>query len=153
VEEHVVPAAPEPAAPPHPDDVTELRRVIDEELAKLPEKYRTAIVLCDLEGLSRTAAAVQLGIPEGTLSSRLAHARKLLADRLTRGGISVSAAAMGAARGSDAGAPAIPQSLLSTTVLAGVQFARGGPAPQGISPAVSSLTDGVLKAMFATRLR
>ena len=151
-EEHVVPAAPEPAAPPAPDDTAELRRVIDEELAKLPDKYRTAVVLCDLEGLPRAAAATQLGIPEGTLSSRLAHARKVLAERLTRRGVTASATAVAAALGRDTMAVAVPYTLTHLTVHAAVRFAPGA-VPTVVSPAVSSLTDGVLKTMFATRLR
>jgi RNA polymerase sigma factor (sigma-70 family) len=152
-EEHVVPVAPEPAAPPPPDDMTELRRVIDEELAKLPDKYRTAVVLCDLEGLPRSTAAAQMGIPEGTLSSRLAHARKVLAERLSRRGVTASATAVAAALGRDAVATALPHTLTHTTVHAAVRFGLGGPLPPVVSPAVSSLTDGVLKTMFATRLR
>lgn len=151
-EEHVVPAAPEPTAPPPPDDLTELRRVIDEELAKLPDKYRTAVVLCDLEGLPRATAAAQMGIPEGTLSSRLAHARKVLAERLSRRGVTVSVAAIGTAFARDAGATAIPTTLMNTTILAAVRFAGGAALPP-ISPTVSSLTDGVLKTMLANRLR
>ncbi|QJW98153.1 RNA polymerase sigma factor [Frigoriglobus tundricola] len=147
-EEHAVPAAPEPAAPPAPEDPAELRRVIDEELAKLPDKYRAAVVLCDLEGLPRATAATQLGIPEGTLSSRLAHARKVLADRLTRRGVTTSAVAVSAALSRDAVSTTLPYTLTDTTVHAVVRF--GGRA---VSPAVSSLTDGVLKAMLATRLR
>src|SRR5437016_774445 len=69
-------------SPGSPEDA-DLRRVIDEELAAVPEKYRTCVVLCDLEGLSRKDAAAKLRIPEGTLSSRLNHARKALAARLT----------------------------------------------------------------------
>ena len=151
VEEHVVAAAPEPAAPslPDPRDMSELRRVIDEELAKLPDKYRTAVVLCDLEGLPRAAAAAQMGIPEGTLSSRLAHARKVLADRLTRRGVTASASAVAAALGRDALAVAVPHTLTHLTVHTAVRFAPGG----AFSPAVSSLADGVLKTMLATRLR
>ncbi|MBX9583076.1 MAG: sigma-70 family RNA polymerase sigma factor, partial [Gemmataceae bacterium] len=82
VKEQAVPDAPEPAAPDDPPaahDPADLRRVIDEELAALPEKYRAAVVLCELQGLGRREAAARLGVPEGTLSSRLAHARKLLA--------------------------------------------------------------------------
>ncbi len=151
VEEHVVPAAPEPAAPslPDPGDMTELRRVIDEELAKLPDKYRTAVVLCDLEGLPRAAAATQLGIPEGTLSSRLAHARKVLAERLTRRGVTASATTLATALGRDLMAVAVPFNLMYTTVHTAVRFAPGG----AVSPAVSSLVDGVLKTMLVTRLR
>src|SRR5687767_8888778 len=107
-EERVVQTAPEPAAPTPPDDTAELRKVIDEELAKLPDKYRSAVVLCDLEGLPRAAAAAQLGISEGTLSSRLAHARKVLAERLSRRGVTAGSAAVTAALGRDAMAVAVP---------------------------------------------
>lgn len=146
-EERVVPVAPEPVAPPPPDDTTELRAVIDEELAKLPDKYRSAVVLCDLEGLPRATAAAQLGIPEGTLSSRLAHARKVLAERLTRRGVTASATAVVAALGRDALAAAVPYTLTHATLAIAVR------TPLAVSPAVSSLTDGVLKTMLANRLR
>src|SRR5438067_497184 len=61
----------------HADD-SDLRRVIDEELAQLAEKYRIVIVLCDLNGQSRSAASHCLGWPEGTVAARLAKARRLL---------------------------------------------------------------------------
>lgn len=168
-EERLVSAAPEPASPERPDDPTELRRVIDEELARLPDKYRAAVVLCELEGVPRAAAAAQLGIPEGTLSSRLAHARKVLAERLTRRGITAGASAVGLALGADAAATVVVHTLSHTTVHAAVWFvpgagvpppSLGGGTPHGfplqpppVSDAVLSLTDGVLKAMFATRLK
>jgi RNA polymerase sigma factor (sigma-70 family) len=152
-EERLVPAAPEPAAPPAPDDTAELRQVIDEELARLPDKYRAAVVLCELEGVSRAAAAAQLGIPEGTLSSRLAHARKVLAERLSRRGVTVGVSAVGAALSADATATVVAHTLTHTTVYAAVRFVPGAGFPPGVSATVSSLTDGVLKAMFVTRLK
>ena len=54
----------------------DLRPLIDAELQRLPEAYRAPVVLCDLEGTSRGKAAQRLGVPEGTISSRLAPAAK-----------------------------------------------------------------------------
>ncbi|MBY0456437.1 MAG: RNA polymerase sigma factor, partial [Gemmataceae bacterium] len=147
-------AAHEPAAPDAPpDDPGELRRVLDEELAKLPDKYRAAVVLCELEGLSRAAAAAQMGIPEGTLSSRLAHARKVLAERLTRRGVTASATALTTLLAREAVATSVPHTLSRTTSSLAARFAPGGAVPAGASPAVVSLTDGVLKTMLLSRLR
>ena len=64
----------------------EMRWVLDEELNRLPGRYRAAIVACELEGKSRREAARQLGLPEGTLSSDLARGRRLLRERLERRG-------------------------------------------------------------------
>ncbi|HJZ53694.1 MAG TPA: sigma-70 family RNA polymerase sigma factor, partial [Gemmataceae bacterium] len=65
----------------------DLAEVIDRAVRKLPEVYRVAVVACDLEGLTRKAAAEQLGWKEGTLSGRLARARQLLASRLRKAGL------------------------------------------------------------------
>ena len=82
---------PEPAVP-EADLWHDLQPLLDQELAALPDKYRVLIVLCDLEGQTRQEAAGQLGLPEGTVAGRLARARTMLAKRLTRRGLAVSAA-------------------------------------------------------------
>jgi len=151
-EEHAVPHAPEPAAPQPPDDTADLRRALDEELAQLPEKYLAAVVLCELEGASRAAAARQLGIPEGTLSSRLAHARKVLAERLSKRGITAGATGLFAALGGT-GTAHVLTTLALITVTSSVAFAPGAPVPLGAATAASTLATGVLKTMFASRLR
>src|SRR5688572_7885585 len=87
-----VSAMPEPAVEGTPVD--DVMQVLDEELRRLPVKYQQPVILCDLQGQSRKEVAAQLKLPEGTLSSRLATARKELAARLRRRGIEVSASAL-----------------------------------------------------------
>jgi RNA polymerase sigma factor (sigma-70 family) len=141
-----VQAVPEPAAPQHPD-VSDLRSALDRELSRLAEKYRAAIVLCDLEGQSRSEAARQLGIPEGTLSSRLAAGRQKLAQRLRRRGLMLSAAALATAMGECATGAAIAAPLLRGTVANAIGSAAG------ISTNVLTLMHGVLKVMFISKLK
>jgi RNA polymerase sigma factor (sigma-70 family) len=153
-EQQPVSAVPEPASPEPAEDTADLRRVIDEELSRLPDKYRAAVVLCDLEGVSRKDAAARLRVPEGTLSSRLAHARKVLAARLSRRGVCASGVVIATTLARDAGAAIIPASLALVTARAAARFAVGGVLPpEVVSNHVSSLTDGVMKTMIVNRLR
>src|SRR5262249_8074968 len=82
--ERHVPTRPE--GPPAPVPCDDLPPLLAQELARLPDRYRAVILLCDLEGRTRKETARHLGVPEGTVGGRLARARTLLARRLARHG-------------------------------------------------------------------
>jgi RND family efflux transporter MFP subunit len=141
------------AAPPSQDDAErhDLGRVLDEEVRRLPAKYREPVILRYLEGLSTAEAAGALGCPPGTVLSRLAWARRRLRSRLAARGVALSAAvAAVAASAGEAGA--VPGRWVTATAGAALPFAAGGRA--GVSSTQSSmLAEGVLRAMFMTKLR
>jgi RNA polymerase sigma factor (sigma-70 family) len=134
-------------------DLGELRGILDEELARLPDRYRGALVLCELEGLSRRAAARRLGIPEGTLASRIARAKDVLRARLARRGLALSTIALnaGLAREAEAGALVISSSFIDSTTQAAMHIAAGACIAEVASTSVASLTQGVLKAMLLSK--
>src|SRR5262245_60521989 len=74
-------------------DAADVAAAVDAELAQLPDKYRSAVVLCELEARSLKDAADQLGVPLGTVASRLARGRALLAERLKARGFAAAALA------------------------------------------------------------
>src|SRR5262249_44380635 len=114
--------------------------------ACLPQKYQEAIVLFYFEGWPLREAASKLGVPLGTLSSRLVTARRLLAKRLARSGLSLSLAALAAV------APAaVPPPLVSETVRAATLVAAGQLA--AVTTPAALLTKGVLKTMLMTKLK
>jgi RNA polymerase sigma factor (sigma-70 family) len=132
-------------------DVQDWRPVLDHELSRLPDKYHVPIVLCDLEGRPRKQVAQQLGIPEGTLSSRLANGRKLLATRLARRGVTLGAGALAAALAEGTLTAHVPGAMVGGTAKAAVLAAAGEWAT--VSPPVLVLMKGALKAMFMAKLK
>ncbi len=134
------------------DPHTELRRVLDQELGRLAQKYRLAVVLCDLEGKTRDEVARQLGWPQGTVASRLARGRSILARRLRRRGFEGVLVAAVLAEGTS---PAcVPPALVHATVLAASDTAARAVSAQGVlSGTALALTEGVLQSMLLTKLK
>jgi RNA polymerase sigma factor (sigma-70 family) len=122
-------------------ELAELRTAIDEVLTALPLKYRTPVILCELEGKSRADAAKMLGWSEGTLSSRLARARKLLADRMSRRGFALPTAGLGAVLLAQPVTARVPPHLVASTVQAAMLVAAGS-AVTVISKPVAALMRG-----------
>jgi RNA polymerase sigma factor (sigma-70 family) len=131
----------------------DLLLLLDLELSRLPDKYRTAIVLCDLEGKKLKEAARQLGCPEGTLAARLARGRAMVAKRLARHGLAVTGGVLATVLSQSASA-GVPAPVVSSTIKAAALFAVGQAAAMGaISVKVVALTEGVLKTMLMTKLK
>lgn len=136
------------------EGMTDIARVLDQELSRLPEKYRLPVVLCDLEGRRLQDVAAQLGCPLGTLSGRLTRAREMLRQRLIRQGVTVSCGALAMALSQQAASASVPAALVSSTVQVVNVFTISSVATAGaISPHVAALTEGVLKIMFYAQLK
>ena len=142
---------------PDPEAGTDERRddllaLLDQELSRLPGKYRIPVVLCDLEGKTHREAASQLGWPVGTVSSRLSRARAMLAKRLARRGVSLSVGSLAVLLAREATSAPMPTRLIGATARAASLFAAGG-ASGVVLAEVADLTREVLKMMLLSRLK
>src|SRR5262245_18531884 len=145
------PAVEQPAAPPAAPEQADLRRVLDEEINRLPARQRAAIVLCCLEGKTGEQAARELGCPPGTVSSRLTRARDRLRRRLARRGVAPDDYLPDdPPEGPRAGSVQAP--LIRRALDAALTFAARGP-PRPLAPGAVAYAEGVLRAMFVDRLK
>lgn len=137
-----------PMAPADPgQDLTlrDLRRVLHEELLRLPEKYRLPLVLCYLEGKAQEEAAGQLGWSKGSFRGRLNRGREYLRRRLETRGVSPSAMLCATA--------VAPGTAGETLIGATVRAVIDTPGSAAVSAKVTALTEGVIEALFASKLK
>jgi RNA polymerase sigma factor (sigma-70 family) len=152
--EKQVPAMPELALEPN-ERRDDLQALLDQELSRLPDKYRAVIVLCDLGGKTRKEAARHFRMPEGTVASRLATARTMLARRLARSRLAVTGAALAAGLAPDVASAGLPPTVASATIKAAGVFSAGcaAGAVGGLSANAVALAEGVLKGMLLGKLK
>jgi C-terminal peptidase prc len=130
----------------------DLRPVLDEEINALPERYRSPVVLCYLEGRTYEEVAARLGCPLGTVAVRLARARDRLRARLARRGVTLSAGMVAAVLSERVASAALPAALVRTTVEAAARVGPGNVVSAGVVPArVADLARSVLETMPMTR--
>ncbi len=146
---------PEVAAGPDSMDRTEFDAMLDQELSRLPEKYRLPLVLCYLRGRTHDQAAEELRCPVGTVRSRMARGRDLLRDRLTRRGFAPTA--MAAILGGNPISPArllvatVPPPMAAAAVRAALTFASSPILKAGATSL--ALAQGVLTTMKMTQIK
>ena len=142
----------EPPAP-SPDEHNELLAVLDDELSRLPERYRALIVLCDLEGHTRKEVAHRLACPEGTVAGRQARARELLAARLTARVGTPAAGVLLAALTDRIASATLPATVTNTVRAVAIDNLVRATANGLISRRAADTTEGVLRAMFLKNVR
>jgi RNA polymerase sigma factor (sigma-70 family) len=130
---------------------TEVEELLDQEITRLPDRYRLPIIHCDLEGRLRTEVARILRCSEGTLSSNLTRGRRMLAKRLNRRGVGLSVSAIALAL--TARSPVLAESLIFDTVPVVLSSLASAGVGSAASPNVAQLATGVMKSMLLKKLQ
>ena len=131
----------------------ELREVLDEEINRLPEKYRAPLILCYLEGKTNEQAARQLGCPVGSMSWRLARGREMLRQRLNRRQLAFSPLMFPPVLAQHTSSAALPSILVKSTVQVAVKIAQGGAVAAGSTAATAhALAEETLRALHVARV-
>jgi RNA polymerase sigma factor (sigma-70 family) len=143
-------------APPASAPSADLAGILDEELSRLPEKYRSPLILHYLQGKTVEETARELGWRPGTVSGRLARGKELLRGRLVRRGVTLTIGTVAGSLGRDTGASALPPALLRAAIQAGMLVATRRTALIGgsaVSPRAAALARDTLRSLAFDRLR
>jgi RNA polymerase sigma factor (sigma-70 family) len=128
--------------------------ILDDELQRLPERFRAPLILCYLEGLTRDEAAQRLCISSGILHGRLERGRNLLGERLTRRGLTLSAVMSTAVLGVSASQAALAPTFFVSLTKAAKALATGQPLAESvIATKIIALSQEAMKAMFLTKVK
>jgi RNA polymerase sigma-70 factor (ECF subfamily) len=131
-------------------DWEDLRQVLDDEVQRLPDKFRAPLVLCYLQGMKREEAAERLGWRAGAVKGMLERGRELLRPRLARRGVTLSIGSLAAILSGNALSAAVPAVLSDSTIKAALVFAAGKATAAG---SAAALAEGMLQAMFMYRVK
>ncbi|HYT93179.1 MAG TPA: sigma-70 family RNA polymerase sigma factor [Gemmataceae bacterium] len=126
---------------------------LEEEVQRLPEQYRSAVVLCYLEGRTQTEAARLLATTTTAVNSRLKRARDLLRQRLARRGLALSSTAVATALSASAARAALPAALLRSTARTALDFAANPATACGVSALAAALAKGALHSTMTPKLK
>jgi RNA polymerase sigma factor (sigma-70 family) len=137
---------PADAAAANEPDRLEWRELLNQELDRLPEKYRLPILLCYYQGLTNEEAAARLGWPHGTVCGRLARARELLRQRLARRGLTLGAGALTVAAGP-------PSDLMAATLRTCATMAAAHPGVGKLAGPVFQLAEGVMQTIWVEKVK
>jgi HlyD family secretion protein len=140
--------AAQPECETRPERDLELERLLHDEIDRLPDRYRSPVVLCDLEGRTYEQAARHLGWPVGTVKSRLARGRDRLRNRLIHRGVATELGPLAVVGAFKVPAVSVPPALLEATTSAAARFAVVGTAVRG---SAVTLAEGVLRTMTMTQ--
>jgi hypothetical protein len=141
------------ARPPENRDRDDIGWIIQEEVGRLPRRYREAVVLCLLEGLTPEQAARHLGCPVGTVHSRLARGREQLRGRLIRRGLAVTVGLLAVGWASNGVSALMPPALAQLTIRTAVRLAAGQISVGVVPASVAALVRVILRTMLMAKIR
>jgi C-terminal peptidase prc len=127
---------------------TEVFDLLDEELHRLPTKYRAPILLCYLQGRTSDQAAQELGWSLRSLQRRLAQGREMLRGRLARRGVTLSSALLLGVLSQGSADAALPAALIGRTTEAALSFCCG--TASMVTPS-TALAHAFVEGMAMTR--